>query len=50
MFVRIDMVEQCRLKVVYIPGKDQMADILTKQLLREAFRKHAKVMRLNIYS
>jgi hypothetical protein len=48
MFVRTDMVEQGRLKVEYIPGKDQMADILTKQLPGEAFRKHARAMGLNV--
>ena len=50
MFVRTDMVEQRRLKVVHIPGKDQMADILTKQLPGEAFRKHTRAMGLNVCS
>ena len=50
MFVQTNMVKQGRLKVEHILRKDQMADILTKQLLGEAFRKHARVMGLNIYS
>ena len=50
IFVRTNMVKQHRLKMVYILGKDQIADILTKQLLREAFRKYTRVIRLNVYS
>ena len=50
MFVQTDMVEQGRLKIEYIPRKDQMANILTKQLTREAFRKHVRVMGLNVCS
>jgi hypothetical protein len=48
MFVQTDMVKQGRLKVKHILGKDQIADILTKQLLGEAFKKHAKAMGLNV--
>ena len=48
LFVQTDMVEQCRLKVEHILGKDQIADILTKQLLREAFKKHARAMGLDV--
>jgi hypothetical protein len=49
MFVQTNMVEQGRLKVKYILGKDQIANILTKQLPGEAFRKHAKAMGLNVH-
>jgi hypothetical protein len=48
MFVHTDMVEKGRIKVEHIPGTDQIANILTKQLPGEAFRKHAKAMGLNI--
>jgi hypothetical protein len=40
MFIRNDLVAQNRLKVEYIPGVDQPADILTKQLPVDAMRKH----------
>jgi hypothetical protein len=48
MFVYTNMVEKGRIKVEHIPRTDQMADILTKQLPGEAFRKHARAMGLNI--
>jgi hypothetical protein len=48
MYIHTDMVEQGRLKVEHIPGKDQIADILTKQLPGEAFRKHARTMGLDV--
>ena len=48
MFVRTNMVEQGRLKVEHVVGKDQMADILTKQLLGEAFRRHARAIGLDV--
>ena len=38
-FIRNDMVARRRLKVVHIPGDDQIADILTKQLPWEKFSK-----------
>lgn len=38
-FIRNDMVARGRLKVVHIPGDDQIADILTKQLPWEKFSK-----------
>jgi hypothetical protein len=50
MFIQTDMVKQDRLKVEHIPGKDQMANILTKQLPGEEFRKHARAMGLNVCS
>ena len=34
------MVQQGQLKVVYIPGKDQPGDMLTKQLPINQFTKH----------
>ena len=50
MFVQTDIVKQSRLKVEHILGKDQIADILTKQLPGEVFRKHARAMGLNVCS
>jgi len=48
MHVRTDIVEKGRIKVEHVPGTNQMADILTKQLPGEAFRKHARAMGLNV--
>jgi len=48
MFVHTDMVKKGKIKVKHVPGTDQIADILTKQLPGEAFRKHARAMGLNI--
>ena len=39
-FVRNDMVQKERLEVRHIPGKDQPADILTKQLGAPMFKQH----------
>lgn len=48
MFVRTDMVEKNRLKVIHIPGKDQMADILTKQLPVNQYQTHCRSMGLDV--
>ena len=40
LFVRNDMVQKDRLKVVYIPGKNQPGDMLMKQLPTDQFIKH----------
>ena len=48
MHVRTNIVEKGRIKVEHVPGTNQMADILTKQLPGEAFRKHARAMGLNV--
>jgi hypothetical protein len=48
MFIRNDMVERNRLKVVHIPGKEQMADILTKQLAVDQYQIHCRTMGLDI--
>jgi hypothetical protein len=40
MFIRNDLVAQNRLKVEYIPGTDQPADMLTKQLPVDTMRKY----------
>jgi hypothetical protein len=40
LFVRNNMVQRDRLKVVHIPGKDQPRDMLTKQLPIDQFTKH----------
>ena len=37
-FIRNDMIETRRLKVAHIPGKQQPADMLTKQLLIDQFK------------
>ena len=46
MFLRTDMVNKGRLLVTHIPGHDQPADILTKQLPVDNFTKHSKVFSL----
>ena len=48
MYIRTDIVKKGRIKVEHVPRTNQMADILTKQLLGEAFRKHARAMGLNV--
>jgi hypothetical protein len=39
-YIRNDMVHKDKLKVVHIAGEDQPADLLTKQLPIDRFRKH----------
>lgn len=46
MFVRTEMVQKGRLKVVHIEGKHQPADILTKQLPIDQFKKHCRTLGL----
>ena len=41
-YIRNDMVAQNRLRVEHLPGDKQPADILTKQLPKEAFLAHCK--------
>ena len=48
MYVHTNIVKKGRMKVEHVPRTNQMANILTKQLLGEAFRKHARAMGLNI--
>jgi hypothetical protein len=48
MFVQTNIVKQSRLKVEHILRKDQIADILTKQLPEETFRKHTRTIELDI--
>lgn len=43
-YIRSDMVEAGRLSVEHIPGVDQPADILTKQLPVERFYKHLRTL------
>ncbi|RFU24467.1 hypothetical protein B7463_g11866, partial [Scytalidium lignicola] len=43
-YIRSDMVEAGRLLVEHIPGVDQPADILTKQLPTERFQKHLRTL------
>ncbi len=45
-FIRNDMVKRGRLKVQHIPGADQIADALTKQLSIEKFKKFRHEMGL----
>jgi hypothetical protein len=44
MFIRNDMVSNNRLKVVHIPGSEQPADILTKQLPADIVQRHLKTL------
>jgi len=44
MFIRNDLIAQNRLKVEHIPGSDQPADILTKQLPVEAMQRHMQTL------
>lgn len=46
LFIRKDMVVQNRLKVDHIPGEDQPADILTKQLPVATMSRHMKSLGL----
>jgi hypothetical protein len=48
IYICTDMVKQGRLKVEHIAETNQIADILTKQLPGEAFRKHARAMGLDV--
>ena len=45
-FIQNDMVKRGRLKVQYLPGSEQIADALTKQLSIEQFRKFRHEMGL----
>jgi len=47
LWLRKDMVEKGRLKVVHIAGTKQMSDILTKQLPNDGFRRHCRSMGLD---
>jgi hypothetical protein len=47
MFLRTDMVNKGRLKVRHIPGHDQPADVLTKQLPVDDFTRHCKAFGLS---
>jgi hypothetical protein len=46
-FIRNDMVQKDRLAVEHIPGTEQPADILTKQLPFDPFRKHCITLGLD---
>jgi len=43
-YIRTDMVQAQRLRVEHIPGNEQPADILTKQLPVDQFRKHINTL------
>jgi hypothetical protein len=46
-YIRNDMVRRNRLRIEHIPSKDQVADILTKQLPAKKHWRHAQSMGLN---
>jgi hypothetical protein len=46
-YIRNDMVRRNRLRIEHIPLKDQVADMLTKQLPAEKHWRHAQSMGLN---
>ena len=46
-YIRNDMVQRNRLQIQLIPSKEQVADILTKQLPYEGHWRHAQAMGLN---
>lgn len=46
-FIRNDMVQRNRLKVQWVAGTDQMADLLTKALPIHTLRKHMASMGLS---
>ena len=46
MWLRRDIVEKGKLRIIHIPGKEQPADMLTKQLPVVAFRKHSAALGL----
>jgi hypothetical protein len=48
MYIRTNMVEQSRLKVEHVVGVNQIANVLTKQLPGETFRKHARAIGLDV--
>jgi hypothetical protein len=45
-YIRNDLVRQNKLLIQFIPGKDNPADILTKQLPIEPFRRHLRTLGL----
>ncbi|RAL63559.1 hypothetical protein DID88_003603 [Monilinia fructigena] len=47
-YIRKDMVEAKRLRIVWIPGTDQTADTLTKQLTYPGFTIHGKGLGLDL--
>jgi hypothetical protein len=47
-YIRNDMVGKNRMKVRFIPGVEQPADLLTKQLPIDSFRKHARSIGLDL--
>jgi hypothetical protein len=49
MYIYTNIVEKGKIKVEHVPGANQMVSILTKQLLGEAFRKHARAIGLDIH-
>jgi hypothetical protein len=48
LYIRNDIVQRNRLQIEHIPSTEQLADILTKQLPIDGYRKHCKLMGLDI--
>jgi hypothetical protein len=48
LYIRNDMVQRNRLQIEHIPGTEQLADILTKQLPIDGYRKHCRSMGLDM--
>jgi hypothetical protein len=46
MYIRNDLVDKGKLRIQHIPGKDQPADIFTKQLPIESFTRHCATLGL----
>ena len=46
IWLRRDIVEKGKLRIIHIPGKEQPADMLTKQLPVVVFRKHSTALGL----
>ena len=46
MWLRRDIVEKGKLRIIHIPGKEQPVDMLTKQLPVVVFRKHSAALGL----
>ena len=49
MYIRNDMVSKNRLRVEFIPGADQPADILTKQLPSDACERHCRSLGMDTW-
>ena len=48
LYIRNDIVQRNRLQIEHILGIEQLADILTKQLPIDGYRKHCRSMGLDV--